>query len=221
MSRAPGIIREHAASALLAGWGREPLLRLHELCRERDWSAEPAGSAFLVRTLSGAGVFLVYRTHTVFEIERLVWSPATNTTVTAYTDGSGNTAKTPAGIGCVIYDTSLSQPIMIAQNIGLGTNNRAELCAIWAALRAYPYVDQEIKIFSDSMYAIGALTQDWARNANAQLIANIRADIGARSPECITFEHVDGHKGHEGNEVADCLADIGRKLVTVVTPYEG
>ena len=126
--------------------------------------------------------------------------------------------------GAVIYlpDTS---PLLIAQNIGLGTNNRAELCAIWAILRANPWCRTELKIYSDSEYAIGSVSKDWTPKANVELIQNIRLDLKIREQvndeSLVSFEHVDGHNGVEGNEIADKLANIGRKIVKTVTLYEG
>lgn len=134
--------------------------------------------------------------------------------VIAYTDGSGTTAGKTAGIGVVIYEKG-QPPLYIAENIGKGTNNVAELRAIWRVLKQFPDKSQPITIYSDSEYAIGSLTLDWSPQANRELIEQIRADLESRTN--VKLIHVDGHSGHEGNEIADALANIGRKLVKKVS----
>lgn len=173
-----------------------------------------------IYVVSGYSKLHIYRSYSPQDIERAFAHDVANCDIeiTAYCDGSGTKGDSPAGIGAVIY-RPWAQPELIAQNIHLGTNNRAELCAVWAALRAVPCVDQKILVKTDSEYTIGALTKDWIRNANIDLIGNIRLDLAERPG--VRFEHVDGHSGAEGNEIADRLANIGRKLITTVSPYEG
>lgn len=137
---------------------------------------------------------------------------------TAFTDGSGTTKDKKAGIGVYVVDGS--QRLMIAENIGPGTNNRAELLAVWRALRQYGQTDKPIKIFSDSAYAIGACTESWQPNANANVIRCMREDLAWRGGH-VSFEHIPGHAGHEGNEIADRLSKVGRLLVTTVSEFVG
>jgi ribonuclease HI len=134
--------------------------------------------------------------------------------IICYTDGSGTTAKKPAGIGVAIYQKS-SSPIFIAENIGLGTNNVAELRAIWRVLKQFPDRNQELQIYSDSEYAIGSLTLDWSPQINVELIRCIREDLSLRPNIHILW--VEGHAGVEGNEVANDLANIGRKRIKTVS----
>lgn len=208
-----GITKADAERALAAGWSRGSLLGLHREARDAGASLELVDGdwAFLLRDK-----VLFYRS---WDLRSFLYAEDVGPRATAYCDGSGTTGEKPAGIGVAIYQPERAT-VLIAENIGPGTNNRAELCAIWRALRAFPQVRQPILIRSDSEYAIGALTQDWARNANVRLIENIRQDLALRGG-AVEFEHVKGHAGHEGNEVADQLANIGRKLVTRVSEYEG
>lgn len=164
------------------------------------------------------GSLLIYRSYNLIEIQA-AFDSVTGGEFIAYCDGSGTTGDKPAGIGCYI-NRVVDKPLFFAENIGPGTNNRAELCAIWRALRTFPDVSQKLLIRTDSEYAIGSLTKDWARNKNEELITNIRLDLGHRRGN-VRFEHVDGHSGVEGNEVADKLAAIGRKIITTVSVYEG
>lgn len=136
--------------------------------------------------------------------------------VVAYSDGSGTTANKAAGIGVVIYEKGKS-PILIAEHIGCGTNNRAELIAIWRVLKQFPELDRAITIYSDSEYAIGSLTLPWSPQVNQELIRCIREDLAPRLN--VKIEHVDGHSKIAGNEIADCLAKIGRKYITETSIY--
>jgi len=213
-----GIDRTDAQRALAAGWSKSTLAYLNQeatAARAKCTFVDPF--AFLVEDY-----FLVYRTTNLNSIKasfnREGCSHCTLQQTVAYTDGSGTTGDKPAGIGVALYEPGY-EPLLIAQNIGLGTNNRAELCAIWAAMRACPEIQADFVIKSDSEYAIGALTNNWARNVNAELITNIRRDLALRPG--LVFEHVDGHKGVAGNEIADLLSKAGRKYVTDVTHYEG
>lgn len=214
-----GVSKQQAREAIEAGWNPSLLATLNRLVIE-------AGN-YWVRWLGGANrAFVVCdQDYDLCVIYRNI-SPTDLATAfadsgphLAYADGSGSTGDKPAGVGVVLYsDGYTGHQRIFAQNIGLGTNNRAELCAVWCALRAVPRLASSILIRTDSEYAIGALTKDWARNANVDLIEAIRTDLDLRRE--VRLEHVDGHSGHEGNEVADQLANIGRKLVTAVTDYE-
>jgi len=135
-----------------------------------------------------------------------------------YTDGSGTQAHKGAGIG--VYVVQSSGNLMIAEHIGLGSNNRAELCALWRGIRQFASKNKHILIRSDSEYAIGAVTQPWQANVNAKLIRCIREDLALRGDR-VQFEHVDGHSGVDGNEIADYLAKIGRKHIRVTSYYPG
>ena len=70
---------------------------------------------------------------------------------------------------------------------------------------------RELVVRSDSMYAIGAVTAPQGpepHHKNARLIVIVRRMLLGR---VVTFEHVEGHAGVEGNERADVLAGLARK----------
>lgn len=147
--------------------------------------------------------------------QRYAYSPCDGQTV-VYCDGSGTTGEKPSGIGVVVYEPGCA-PQLIAENIGPGTNNRAELAAIWRGLKAIPDITRRVIIRSDSEYAAGVLTKDWTLKSNVELITAIREDLALRGDR-VSFEYVPGHEGVEGNELADRLANMGRKLVTAISP---
>jgi ribonuclease HI len=105
------------------------------------------------------------------------------------------------------------------------TNNRAELMAIYQALKNNPDISN-ISIYTDSRYVIGCLQEwypSWERRGarldgiprkadgsipeNLDLIQDILALQKGR--EAITYNHVYGHKGNTYNERCDYLANLG------------
>lgn len=160
------------------------------------------------------GEHLFYPSSASNKISEYLQLPPSRQPVVVFTDGSGTTSKKNAGIGVVVYERG-SAPLYIAENIGAGTNNVAELRAIWRVLKQFPDRNRELRIYSDSEYAIGSLTLNWSPQANEQLIRHMREDLSLRPN--IRIEHVKGHEGHEGNEIADRLANVGRTLVSVVS----
>lgn len=132
---------------------------------------------------------------------------------TAYTDGSGTFSQRPCGSGVVIYDGD--EIIAEASRfLGLGTNNHAELSAVRLAvhlMRFEPLRGHRLTICSDSQYAIHMCSRRGELDPfrpNARLINVIRRMMVGLD---ITFEHVKGHSGLEGNERADALASMGRR----------
>lgn len=209
-----GFTREQAAKALSLGWNQAEILAYQVHYKNV--------SAHVVKVFDWG----VFDSHDVIQYRTISWSTTrtrchdatAHGEATAYTDGSGNTMKTAAGIG--VYIETCYDKIFIGEHIGLGSNNRAELCAVWRALRQFPWTNNPVLVRSDSEYAIGALTLDWARNVNGGLIRRIREDLDLRGNK-VRFEHVKGHSGIEGNEIADRLAEMGRKTIKAVTYYEG
>jgi ribonuclease HI len=119
-----------------------------------------------------------------------------------YTDGASSGNPGPAGIGALlIYKENRKE---ISRSIGSATNNIAELTAIKAALDELKRRDLPVRLFTDSSYAIGVLTQGWKAKANQDLILELKQQL--RSFDDIRLIKVKGHAGVEENEVADKLA---------------
>ena len=126
--------------------------------------------------------------------------------VVAYTDGacSGN-----PGVGAYAYrlewpDGSVDEH---AAATPATTNNREELKAVGAALRAVRARIGEdpawrIVVRTDSQGVINWLRRSWKRNKNLDLFPHIDPLVDAR----VTFEWVRGHSGEPGNERVDALA---------------
>ncbi|SJX62336.1 related to Ribonuclease H [Sporisorium reilianum f. sp. reilianum] len=137
-----------------------------------------------------------------------------------YCDGSclGN-GKPWARAGYAAYfpDPRLRDRNVAARLQGLQTNNRAELMALIRAVQQAPKDGRQVVIFSDSEYAINCVGKwlgKWRSNgwktakgkpvANRDLVRLDRALDDHDIPPIL--EHVKGHAGHYGNEVADQMA---------------
>lgn len=207
-----GFTRIQAELALSLGWPQEELLDFH---KRTQFNGETIAQVYNWGFVTGNGCIHYRGTHwLVTEQRRRTLDPDAG--IIIYGDGSGTTGDKAAGIGVYVDNGRNRQ--FISENIGKGSNNRAELIALWRGLRQFPHTDYEIVLRTDSEYAIGSVSKNWHANVHADLIRRIRQDLNHRHK--ITFEHVDGHSGIQGNEIADSLAKIGRKLVTDVTPYE-
>lgn len=140
-------------------------------------------------------------------IPRGLWS--------AYCDGSGTYhGDSPACVGVVLADPDGEIVAESSAFICLGSNNVAELWAIRRALylirhaggagRCTPTV-----IYSDSEYAIGSATSSYAPKKNVELVYDLQTQVDKHAG-FIRFEHVPGHSGVPGNELADWLAGRAR-----------
>lgn len=197
-----------------SGWDHSELERLMKLCLEFE-AREACSVSF--QSFGAAAIgdsstpFLAYRGADWRHLPLIV-DPDTDAYL-CYCDGSGSPRTKTTGVGVVVYQTvDPSDPILIGENVGPGTNNYAELMAVRRVLIAVPYAGAEIVIKTDSEYAIGSVTKDWTANVHQELIAKIRADIAFREAHGghVRLEHVSGHVGIEGNELADSLATMGR-----------
>lgn len=127
--------------------------------------------------------------------------------IEGWCDGSGTTAESPAACGVVLHVGA--DRFHRGYPLGKGTNNFAEVSAI---LRSLVILKDELKVpqeskvilYSDSAFAIGAVTEPWNVKTNVDLIERTR-DLVAYFPR-LRLQHVPGHAGIAGNEAADRLA---------------
>jgi len=122
--------------------------------------------------------------------------------IIAYADGACSGNPGPAGLGAVIIDGPTR--VELSENLGVGTNNIAELTAIERVLDTVTDPDRNLIIYTDSAYAIGVLSKGWKAKANVALIERLRKRLKERPKTA--FVHVRGHAGIELNERADELA---------------
>lgn len=144
-----------------------------------------------------------------------------------FTDGSTREGKNQrganniGGFGLIIMDENETTIYhAISYQTKNTTNNRMELQALYEAIMLADemYKNEKVKIISDSAYCINMVSSwifNWARNnwktaakkpvENLDLVQAIYKIIDQPFYHC-TFEKVNGHSEHIGNELADSLA---------------
>jgi len=136
-----------------------------------------------------------------------------------YCDGacSGNPGN--AGSGLAIYENNKNPVLLYGAFVEHGTNNIAELNALFKALFIASSIKTEniISIFSDSKYAIDCITTwaySWKQNSwskkgseikNLELIQETFY-LYEKIKDKIQIHYVKGHSGIQGNELADKMA---------------
>ena len=122
--------------------------------------------------------------------------------INIYTDGASSGNPGPSGIGVVLRFGKNEKEI--SRYIGITTNNMAELEAIRSGLMAVKNSNLPVRVFTDSRYAYGVLTQGWKAKKNQNIIESIKKMLSKFND--LKFIKVKGHVGIEGNERADFLA---------------
>ncbi|MEJ2283581.1 MAG: ribonuclease HI [Desulfobacterales bacterium] len=122
--------------------------------------------------------------------------------ICVFTDGASSGNPGPSGIGVVLRYGEHEKEI--SEFIGSATNNIAELKAIETGLSALKNRDIPVRLFTDSTYAYGVLTQNWKPKKNRQLVEKIKKKL--KGFKDLKFIKVKGHSGHPDNERADYLA---------------
>ena len=126
--------------------------------------------------------------------------------VHVWTDGACSGNPGPMGIGIVVV--AGEQRREHGEFLGKGTNNIAELTAIRRGLELaselVPAQERPVRVYTDSSYAIGLLSQGWKAKANQDLVADLRAFL--RRFRSLRLVKVEGHAGVPENERCDLLA---------------
>jgi ribonuclease HI len=140
--------------------------------------------------------------------------------VSIYCDGACEPNPGHAGSGIVVYRAGQLAELWFGLYSPMGTNNTAELNALYHALRmaeAEIRAGKTVEVCSDSAYSVNAVRR-WAANwekrgwkkdggeiKNLELIQACYA-VFRRLEKELTLTHVAGHAGTEGNELADRMA---------------
>jgi ribonuclease HI len=142
----------------------------------------------------------------------------TSNTLSIYCDGACLNNPGKSGSGLSIYVDKHKPILLYGDYKELGTNNTAELNALYKALIiASKSKATNITIFSDSKYSIDCITK-WAYNWKSKAwtkkggeiknleIIKISHELYDTIKNRITVKYVKGHSGIEGNELADRMA---------------
>ena len=140
--------------------------------------------------------------------------------VSIYCDGACEPNPGNAGSGIVVYRNGKLAELWYGLYNPKGTNNTAELNALYHALRraeAEIEAGNSVEVCSDSAYAINCI-RSWAPGwekkgwkkaggaiKNLEIIQDCYA-IYRRIKKELTLTHVAAHVGTEGNELADRMA---------------
>ena len=143
--------------------------------------------------------------------------------VTIYCDGACEPNPGNAGSGIVVYRAGRLAELWFGLYNPIGTNNIAELTALYHALRmaeAEINTGNSVEVCSDSTYSINCI-RSWAptwekkgwkkpggKIKNLEIIQAGYA-IYRRIAKELKLTHVAGHAGTEGNELADRMAMLG------------
>ena len=119
-----------------------------------------------------------------------------------WTDGACTGNPGPAGLGVVIIEDG--QHRELSEYLGEGTNNIAELMAIFRGLEEVKDKQRPVYVYSDSAYSIGLLSKNWKPKANVELVGKLRT-LTKQFPQ-LSFVKVAGHAGVALNERVDELA---------------
>ncbi len=122
--------------------------------------------------------------------------------ISVYTDGATSGNPGPSGIGVVLrFKDHIKE---ISENIGIATNNIAELKAIQAGLLEIKNKDLPVRLFTDSGYSYGLLVLGWKAKKNVELVQTIKTLM--KQFKDLKLIKVKGHAGIPDNELADTLA---------------
>jgi ribonuclease HI len=143
-----------------------------------------------------------------------------------FSDGACDPNPGEAGSGVAVYEQGLLSELWYGCYEPLGTNNTAELNALYMALQIAEKMlspGRRIQILSDSSYSVNAMTKwsiGWEKNgwtrkgnqelANKELIASMYS-LYKRLAGNVVLAHVKGHSGVEGNELADRLSLLAHR----------
>lgn len=135
--------------------------------------------------------------------------------ITIYTDGACSGNPGPGGWGAVLFYGERVKELSGGEPHT--TNQRMELTAIIAALRALKVSNWDVTVYSDSAYVVNAFRQDWIprwlqngwKNSRKEPVAN--KDLWEQLLEQmkrnrVVIEKVKGHSGDRWNERCDELA---------------
>lgn len=152
------------------------------------------------------------------EAEKLIASFDENAVI-IFTDGACSGNPGPCGAGAVIKFPGENKRTAYAALGTRGTNNIGELYAVGMAMDMLLKRTKDvhfkcdwgtIHILTDSKYSAGVLMHGWKATKNIQLIEQVKDKLAAvQLNYSVSIHWIAGHTDLQGNEMADCLANMG------------
>lgn len=135
--------------------------------------------------------------------------------IVIYSDGACSGNPGPGGWGVVLLSRGHRKELSGGE--AQTTNQRMELTAVVAGLRALKVTGWEVDVYSDSAYLVNAFAQRWLDKWQANGWKNSKKDVVANQDlwmellhltgkNRVTMRKVKGHAGDEHNERCDQLA---------------
>ena len=126
--------------------------------------------------------------------------------ISLYVDGACSNNGLINSIGAwgavLIYKNHIKQAGNIIDDKLTCTNQRAEIIAIIEGLKLLTK-SCNITIYTDSLYVINTITQNWKRNANQDLWLILDNQL---KKHVYNFKWIKGHSGNNYNEMANIIA---------------
>ncbi|AXK49174.1 ribonuclease HI [Aliarcobacter trophiarum LMG 25534] len=159
------------------------------------------------------------------KVYKSVESKKTNSDILQiFCDGASKGNPGNSGSGVVIFYKNQNPTLLYGDFKEEATNNIAELTALLKALKiaSLNITENKITIYADSKYAIDCISTwaySWKRNGWSKKggeIKNLDIIIEAHElylkiKDSVILEHIKGHSGNIGNELADIMANISIK----------
>ncbi|HUQ65031.1 MAG TPA: ribonuclease HI [Flavitalea sp.] len=130
-----------------------------------------------------------------------------------YTDGASRGNPGPGGYGAILQFKGKEKEL--SGGYRRTTNNRMELMAVIAALKALKRTGLNITVFSDSQYVVKAVSEGWLRNwiatnfKGGKKNRDLWEEYAQLSAEHnIKFKWVRGHADNQFNNRCDELATL-------------
>lgn len=163
--------------------------------------------------------FTAEKKNTKPKIEKKVIAHTGENKIDIYCDGACSNNPGKSGSGIAVYKNSQEPILLHGKYLERGTNNTAELQALFKALQiaANNKNNFNVTIYSDSKYSIDCIStwayswksKNWTKKSgeikNLEIIKEAH-NLFDEIKDKITLKHVKAHAGIEGNELADRMA---------------
>lgn len=136
-----------------------------------------------------------------------------------FTDGAFSSSRNQGGSAFVVFKDD-EKVLEWMQTWKGGTNNSAELLAIFCALEQFKKPVDSITIYSDSQYCLGCIFKDWKKRKNKKIWKLFDKTFDRIQKLCPSIHgvHIDGHQKDDSfvtkwNNYCDRLAVEASQII--------